>query len=43
MRSGGATLMEIRDAMRERGHPISHQTVANLLGRRAGALAGAAA
>jgi putative DNA-invertase from lambdoid prophage Rac len=35
MRGAGATLMEIRDTMRDRGHPISHQTVANLLDRRA--------
>jgi putative DNA-invertase from lambdoid prophage Rac len=35
MRAKGATLMAIRDAMRERGHRISHQTVANLLDRRA--------
>jgi putative DNA-invertase from lambdoid prophage Rac len=35
LRSAGAALMEIRDAMRERGFAISHQTVANLLDRRA--------
>jgi putative DNA-invertase from lambdoid prophage Rac len=34
MRGVGTTLMEIRNAMRERGHPISHQTVANILDRR---------
>jgi putative DNA-invertase from lambdoid prophage Rac len=43
MRAQGGTLMDIRDTMRERGHLISHQTVANLLDRREGALAGAAA
>jgi hypothetical protein len=34
MRGAGATLMDIRDAMRERRHRISHQTVANILDRR---------
>jgi putative DNA-invertase from lambdoid prophage Rac len=34
MREAGRTLMEIRDTMRDRGHRISHQSVANILSRR---------
>jgi DNA invertase Pin-like site-specific DNA recombinase len=33
MRTGGASLMAIRDAVRARGHQISHQSVANILAR----------
>jgi hypothetical protein len=33
MRDAGMTLMAIRDTMRERGHRISHQTVANIVQR----------
>jgi hypothetical protein len=35
MRSDGKSLMAIRDAMRARGFPISHQLVANTIARRA--------
>lgn len=35
MRAGGATLMAIRDAVRARGHQISHQSVKNILDRQA--------
>jgi putative DNA-invertase from lambdoid prophage Rac len=42
MRGAGATLMAIRDARRERGHWISHQTVANIFDRQAEGGAGAA-
>jgi putative DNA-invertase from lambdoid prophage Rac len=43
MRAKSAFKMAIRDAMREHGHRISHQTVANILDQRAGVLAGSAA
>jgi site-specific DNA recombinase len=35
MRSEGRSLMAIRDAMRARGFPISHQLVANTIARHA--------
>jgi len=37
MRQAGGTLMAIRDAVRAKGFPISHQTVARILGRHAAA------
>jgi putative DNA-invertase from lambdoid prophage Rac len=37
MRAKGASLMTIRDVMRERGFEISHQSVANILARQEGA------
>jgi DNA invertase Pin-like site-specific DNA recombinase len=37
MRGAGATLMAIRDVMRDRGHWISHQSLANILARQEGA------
>jgi putative DNA-invertase from lambdoid prophage Rac len=43
MRGTGATLMAIRDRLRGQGFQISHQSVANILDRRDGALAGGAA
>jgi DNA invertase Pin-like site-specific DNA recombinase len=39
MRAQRGTLMEIRDALREHGHRVSHQTVANILARGEAALA----
>jgi putative DNA-invertase from lambdoid prophage Rac len=42
MRGTGATLMGIRDALRAKGHQVSHQTVANILNRRDSAIAVAA-
>ena len=39
MRGTGGTLMAIRDAVRARGHQISHQSVANILARGKAALA----
>jgi len=41
MRQGGSTLMSIRDAVRNQGFRISHQTVARVIGRHS-AGAGAA-
>jgi hypothetical protein len=35
MRANGASLMAIRDVMRARGFPISHQLVANTIARHA--------
>jgi hypothetical protein len=35
MREGGRTLMDIRDTLRGQGFAISHQSVANILARRA--------
>jgi DNA invertase Pin-like site-specific DNA recombinase len=35
MRQGGASLVAIRDAIRAKGFPISHQSVANILERQA--------
>jgi DNA invertase Pin-like site-specific DNA recombinase len=43
MRSAGITLMAIRDTLRGQGFAISHQSVANLCARHAGALAEGAA
>jgi len=42
LRAAGRSLMAIRDAMRARGHPISHQLVANTLQRHTAAAGGAA-
>jgi putative DNA-invertase from lambdoid prophage Rac len=39
MRAAGASLMQIRDTLRARGHQVSHQTVANILSRGEVALA----
>jgi putative DNA-invertase from lambdoid prophage Rac len=43
MRGAGAILMHIRDTLRGQGFAISHQSVANIIERRQGALAGGAA
>ena len=42
MRAQGRSLMAIRDAMRARGFPISHQLVANTIARHAAGAGGAA-
>ena len=39
MRNEGRSLMAIRDAMRGRGFPISHQLVANTIARHAAGMA----
>ena len=39
MRAAGRSLMAIRDAMRAKGFPISHQLVANTIARHAGGVA----
>jgi hypothetical protein len=42
LRSSGKSLMAIRDMIRAQGFAISHQSVANILARRAQASAGGA-
>ena len=42
MRWEGKSLMAIRDAMRAKGFPISHQLVANTIARHAAGAGGAA-